>query len=71
MLVRSPASAAPHEGGLHQAIDDVAGEITSPFSPITSGSSSEWAVRGVNLVLAMIVYGFGIGYLARWMRVRV
>ena len=67
----APASAAAHESAVRRAIDDVAGEITSPFSPITSGSSSEWAVHGVNLLLAMIVYGFGIGYLARWIRVRV
>jgi tetrahydromethanopterin S-methyltransferase subunit D len=58
------------ESGLHEAIDEASNELTSPFSGITSGSSSQWVIRGVNLVIALIVYGFGLGYLARALRVR-
>ena len=61
---------ATHESGLHKAIDDASREVTSPFAGITSGSNSEWVVRGVNVLLALIVYGFGVGYLARFVRVR-
>ena len=55
----------------HRVIDDVANELTSPFSSITAGSSSEWVVHGVGLLGALIVYGLGLGYLARVIRVRV
>ena len=52
-------------------IDEASNELTSPFAGVVSGSSSEWAVRGVKLLLALLVYGFGLGYLARVLRVRV
>jgi hypothetical protein len=60
-----------HESSLHKAIDDASNELTSPFAGILSESSSQWAIRGVNLLLALIVYGFGLGFLARVIRVRV
>ena len=66
----SPKTASTHESGLHEAIDEASNQLTSPFSGITSGSSSEWAIHGVNLLLALAVYGFGLGYLARVIRVR-
>ena len=62
---------ATHEGSVHKAIDEASGQLTSPFSGIVSGSSSEWATRGSKLLLALLVYGFGLGYLARALRVRV
>jgi hypothetical protein len=64
-------SASAHESGVHKAIDDVSGKLTSPFSGVVSGSSSEWAVRSIKLLLALLVYGFGLGFLARTLRVRV
>jgi len=64
-------SAPAHESGAHKAIDDVSGKLTSPFSGVVSGSSSEWAVRSTKLLLALLVYGFGLGFLARTLRVRV
>jgi hypothetical protein len=60
-----------HEGTVHHAIDEVASALTSPFSGITAGSTSQWAVRGVGTVLALLIYGVGIGYLARMLRIRV
>jgi hypothetical protein len=67
----SHKASPPHKSTLHKAIDDASNELTSPFSGLTSGSSSQWAIRGVNLLLALIVYGFGLGFLARVIRVRV
>lgn len=70
-------AAAPHskkhapEGTVHRVIDEVASALTSPFSGITAGSTSQWAIRGVGTVLALLVYGIGIGYLARMLRIRV
>ncbi len=63
--------AAKHESTVHKAIDEASNELTSPFAGIVSSSSGEWAVRSVKLLIALVVYGFGLGYLARVLRVRV
>jgi hypothetical protein len=72
-------TAAPHsekhkqkqKGAVHRAIDEVASALTSPFSGVTAGSTSQWVIRGVGTLLALLVYGIGIGYLARMLRIRV
>jgi hypothetical protein len=64
------AAQPPHEGTIHKTIDEVAGKLTSPFSGITAGTTSQWAVRGVGTVMALLVYGVGLGYLARVLRIR-
>jgi hypothetical protein len=69
-LTSQPKSAPEHESSVHEAIDEASNQLTSPFSGVTSGSSSEWAIHGVNVLLALAVYGFGLGYLARVIRVR-
>jgi len=63
-------SAVAHEGTLHKALTDFFNKLTSPFAGVIS-SSSEWATRGIKLLIALLVYGFGLGYLARVLRVRV
>jgi hypothetical protein len=57
-----------HESTVHRVIDEVANFLTSPFSGITAGSTSQWAIRGVGTVLALLVYGIGIGFLTRILR---
>jgi hypothetical protein len=64
-------TAKGHESGVHEAIDEASQQLTSPFAGVVSGSSSEWLARGVELVLALLVYGLGLGYLARVLLVRV
>jgi hypothetical protein len=66
-----PQPPAMHESGLHEALDNTSNALTSPFAGIVSSSDSEWATRGVRMFLALLVYGFGLGYLARMLRVRV
>jgi len=65
----SPAGS--HPSGLHKAIDEVAEQISSPFAGIVSPSSSEWGSQLVRLVLSLLVYGLGVGYLVRMLSVRV
>jgi hypothetical protein len=74
----TPGSAPPpktqsgsHEGTLRKDLDDASNALTSPFAGIVSDSSSEWATRGGRLILALLVYGFGLGFLARTLRVRL
>jgi hypothetical protein len=62
-------AAAKHKSSVRRAIDDAANTLTSPFSGLTSGSSSEWAVHLLKLVLTFAFYGFGLGFLARVLRV--
>jgi hypothetical protein len=65
------APVAKHESTPHKKIDEAANFFTSPFAGIVSGSNSEWVIHGVKTVLALLVYGFGLSYLARVIRVRV
>jgi hypothetical protein len=67
----SQTTSKSHEGTVRKTIDEASEWLTSPFDGITSGSHSEWGIRGVGLLLALLVYGFGIGFLARALRVRI
>jgi hypothetical protein len=58
-----------HESGLRKGVDDTAEELTSPVAGLTS-SASEWGAHAIRLAFALLVYGFGLGYLARALRVR-
>lgn len=69
-VASSNTAGAAHEGTVHKALTETANTLTSPFSGIIS-SSSEWATRGVKLLLTLLIYGFGLGFLARLVRVRV
>ncbi len=69
---QAAANSAPaHESGVRKAIDEASSWLTTPFSGLTSASNGEWAIRGTKLLLALVVYGFGLGYLARALGVRV
>jgi hypothetical protein len=48
-------------------IDGAAGNLTSPFRSIVQ-SGSAWVDHGVPTILALLVYGVGLGYLARFSR---
>lgn len=69
----SPAGERERErrhGAVREAIDDVNDVLLSPFAGITDSSSSRWARRGVPALLGLLVYGFGIGFMARFMTAR-
>jgi hypothetical protein len=53
------------EGTVHKTVDEVSNSLTSPFSGVTAGSKSAWTIQSVDLLLALVVYGFGLGFLAR------
>jgi hypothetical protein len=67
----SAPSKRDKKSSVHRSIDDASNALTSPFSAVTAGSSSQWVIHGVNLVLALLVYGFALGFLARMIRVRL
>ena len=68
---KTAAASERHKNSFHKAVDEGAETFTSPFSGIVSASKSEWGDEAVKLLLALLVYGFGLGYLARAIRVRV
>jgi hypothetical protein len=63
-------SSAKHESTLHRTLDETSDTLTSPFAGVVSGSDSEWVIHIVRTVLALLVYGFGVAFLVRFLRVR-
>lgn len=49
----------------HEAVDDVNDVLLKPFASVSEDSSSKWVRRSVPALLALVVYGFGLGILAR------
>lgn len=54
-----------HESALHEAIDKAFSTVASPFSGVTSGSNSQWTIHIVDTLLVLLVYGFGLSFVAR------
>jgi hypothetical protein len=50
-----------------RTIDTAAHALISPFSSIVQ-SDSQWVQRGLPTIVALLIYGGGIGYLARYSR---
>jgi hypothetical protein len=62
----TPADEAEREaahGGFREAIDDVNDVLLAPFADLVS-SGDVWVARGVPTVLAVLLYGLGLGFLA-------
>lgn len=60
-----PPSESKEKSGPHEAIDKAFSTLSSPFSGITSGSTSQWTIQIVDTLLVLLVYGFGLSFLAR------
>jgi hypothetical protein len=57
-------------GSAREAIDDANDILASPFAFVVDGSGSSWVRRGVPALLALLVYGLGLSFLARYARGR-
>ena len=53
-----------------EAVDDANDVLLTPFASIASGSSDRWVRRSVPAALALLVYGLGLGFLARYAAAR-
>jgi hypothetical protein len=59
---------SPHQVGQPKRfIDGAAHALTSPFASIVS-SDSDWVNQGLPTLFALIVYGGGLGFAARFTR---
>jgi len=57
--------AAHVPGQPRRFIDGASAALTSPFKSFIH-SDSEWAVKIATTLLALVLYGLGLGFLARW-----
>jgi hypothetical protein len=53
-------------GKVHEAIDDANDVLVKPFASIANSNSSSWVRRGVPTLLALLIYGLGLSFLARF-----
>jgi hypothetical protein len=51
-----------------EVIDDVDDVLLAPFGGLVDGSPDRWVQRGIPALLGLALYGFLLGYLARYAR---
>jgi hypothetical protein len=61
----SSSSSATHHGAVRRFVDQAAKDLTYPFHSLAT-SSSQWGNQLLLLVIALAIYGVGLGYLARY-----
>ncbi|MEA2142269.1 MAG: hypothetical protein QOI64_699 [Solirubrobacteraceae bacterium] len=69
----SPAGERERErrhGQPREMIDDVNDVLLSPFAGVSETAKSGWTRRGVPALIGLAIYGFGLGYAARFMTAR-
>jgi hypothetical protein len=49
-----------------EVIDDVNDVLLSPFAGLVDQSKSKWVRRSIPALLALLVYGLGLGFLSRF-----
>ena len=52
-----------HQGTFHEAVDDANDVLLRPFVDLVD-SDSAWVNHGIPALLALLIYGFGLGMLA-------
>jgi hypothetical protein len=67
----TPSTAVTASTGKHaqprRFIDGAARALTSPFRSIVQ-TDSQWVLHAIPTIFALLVYGVGLGYLARFSR---
>jgi hypothetical protein len=66
----APVTAPAQPSSVRRSINHVSAKLTSPFKGFVGSSNSQWLVESVETGLALLVYGFGMGYLVRLLRIR-
>ncbi len=52
--------------GARELLDDGNDMLLAPIASLTEDNSSAWMRRGVPALVALLLYGFGLGFLARF-----
>jgi hypothetical protein len=70
----APASSSdrhqPAQGSVRTALDDANNVLVAPFDGLASTSTNHWVRRGVPALIALLIWGLGLGFLSRYMRGR-
>jgi hypothetical protein len=61
---------AARHSKVHEAIDDVNDVLLDPFAGISRDADSRWVQRGVPTLIGLFVYGFLLGFAARYTKGR-
>jgi hypothetical protein len=64
--VATPAPGAVHHSAARRKLDSINHTLLSPFRSVTGDGASDWMRHSVPAILGLLVYGFGLGYLARF-----
>jgi hypothetical protein len=56
------------QSGATKTLDEVTKVVVAPFAGLTAGRSP-WVRHGLDMLLVLLVYGFGVGFLVRLIRV--
>lgn len=54
-------------GDVREWIDDANDVLLRPFTEVAASNSNEWVRRSIPALLAVLLYGFGLGVLARYL----
>jgi hypothetical protein len=65
----APASAAKGHSSVRRTIDDASSDLGRPFHGIATRTNSIWGQHILQLLLVLLVYGFTLGFAARFIRV--
>jgi hypothetical protein len=57
-------------GAAREVVDDANDLFVAPFAPLVRGSQSAWVRRAVPSALALLIFGVGLAFLARWATAR-
>lgn len=57
-------------GPVREAVDDVNDVLLSPLAFLAEGNASAWVRRTAPALAALLLYGFGLAFLARYARGR-
>ena len=66
-IAPTPADEAAREaahGDVREVVDDVNDVLLGPFSDIVDPNDDVWVARSVPTILGLLLYGFGLGFLA-------
>jgi hypothetical protein len=55
-------------GDLREGIDDANDVLLKPFASVVATSDSKWVRRSVPALLGLVLYGFLLGFVARYAR---
>ena len=68
-LVGPTTSQASKPDSVTQQITDVSNKLTSPFQNVL-GTNSAWPLHISQLVIALLLYGFGVSFVLRVLQMR-